>query len=48
LYLLKYSNENICDVARKCGFSSSGYFIKSFKEVYKCTPTSYRLTNNNV
>ena len=38
--LLK-ENKKINDISTECGFRSSGYFTKLFKEYYKCTPSEY-------
>ena len=37
--LLITTNETITDIALKCGFSSTNYFNKLFKENYNLTPT---------
>lgn len=34
-------NKKIVDIAAACGYSSSGYFNRVFKEYYKCTPGEY-------
>lgn len=41
LPLLKNSNYTVAEVAYQVGFNTPSYFIKSFKEVYKCTPNEY-------
>lgn len=33
--------KKITDISRECGYSSSGYFTRIFKEYYKCTPSEY-------
>ncbi|MDY3031776.1 MAG: response regulator [Clostridia bacterium] len=38
--LLK-KNKKISDISKQCGYSSSGYFSRIFKEYYKCTPSEY-------
>lgn len=38
--LLK-ENKKITDISRECGYSSSGYFSRIFKEYYGCTPSDY-------
>ena len=43
--LLITTNETITDIALKCGFSSTNYFNKLFKENYNLTPTEYREKN---
>lgn len=40
--LLITTNDTITDIALQCGFSSTTYFNKIFKENYNCTPTEYR------
>ena len=42
LPLLKKSDFTISEIAYKVGFNTPSYFIKSFKEVYKCTPSEYQ------
>ncbi|MEW8973129.1 MAG: AraC family transcriptional regulator, partial [Tissierellaceae bacterium] len=44
--LLITTNDTITDVAFQCGFSSTTYFNKIFKESYNCTPTEYRDKTN--
>ena len=41
--LLKTTAEAITDVARACGFNSSGYFIQQFKRSYGQTPKQYQI-----
>jgi AraC-like DNA-binding protein len=41
-HLLLRSNMNINQIAESSGFSSSGYFIQSFKRFYGRTPASMR------
>ncbi len=55
-YLLKYRliqsasaltdcrDKNISAIAAECGFDSSAYYAKKFKEFYRCTPREYRQT----
>ncbi|HIT85989.1 MAG TPA: response regulator [Candidatus Ornithomonoglobus intestinigallinarum] len=38
--LLK-ENKKITDISRECGYSSSGYFSRIFKDYYGCTPSDY-------
>lgn len=38
--LLK-ENKKINDISRECGYRSSGYFTRIFKEYYNCTPSEY-------
>ncbi len=40
--LLKYSTDSIERVGRMCGFDSSSYFGKRFRESVGCTPAEYR------
>lgn len=35
------SNKKITDISKECGYSSSGYFSRIFKEYYNCTPSEY-------
>lgn len=39
--LLKKSDFTITEIAYQVGFNTPSYFIKSFKEVYNCTPNEY-------
>lgn len=41
--LLNSTNLKIVDIGSLCGFQEMSYFAKSFKKVYGCTPTEYRL-----
>lgn len=41
-YLLVKTSESITSVGLSCGFESSSYFIKTFREKIGCTPQSYR------
>ena len=50
---LKYASEmlltnrfSIKEVALNCGFNSTAYFTKTFKEVFKVTPTQYIYDKN--
>lgn len=36
------------EIALECGFQSSSYFTKSFKEKMGCTPLSYRKKHNSI
>ncbi|MDE6604230.1 MAG: AraC family transcriptional regulator [Lachnospiraceae bacterium] len=40
---LQLSSDKISAVAESCGFQEMSYFAKSFKEVYGCTPSEYRI-----
>ncbi|KDN56216.1 hybrid sensor histidine kinase/response regulator transcription factor [Flavobacterium seoulense] len=41
--LLLTNNFSIKEVAHNCGFNSTAYFAKTFKEVFKVTPSQYIL-----
>lgn len=41
-YLLESTDHNIDTVASRCGFSSTAYFIKRFKDKNGVTPKKYR------
>lgn len=43
---LKYSNDPIKKIGEMCGFESSSYFGKRFRETVGCTPSEYRKRNN--
>lgn len=34
-------NKNITEISKECGYRSSGYFTRVFKEYYNCTPSEY-------
>lgn len=40
---LQLSTDKISSIAESCGFQEMSYFAKSFKEVYGCTPSAYRI-----
>lgn len=40
---LQLSSDKISAIAESCGFQEMSYFAKSFKEVYGCTPSEYRI-----
>lgn len=40
---LQLSTDKISVIAESCGFQEMSYFAKSFKEVYGCTPSEYRI-----
>lgn len=40
--LLLSTDDSIMEIAEKCGFSSGGYFAKSFFKMIGCTPREYR------
>ncbi len=43
--LLSPTDLKIVDIGSLCGFQEMSYFAKSFKQVYGCTPTKYRIVN---
>ena len=40
--LLTSTNETIAEIGSQCGFQDTSYFVKSFREQKKCTPSAYR------
>ena len=38
-------NKKITEISQACGYSSSGYFTRTFKEYFKCTPSEYMRKN---
>lgn len=34
-------NKNITEISKECGYRTSSYFTRVFKEYYKCTPSEY-------
>lgn len=40
---LQLTTDKISAIAESCGFQEMSYFAKSFKEVYGCTPSEYRI-----
>ena len=40
--LLLYENESIEEIARRCGFNSTSYFIRKFREEVNLAPKQYR------
>ena len=40
---LLYGEDSVSEIAEKLGYFSSAYFIKQFKEKYRCAPYAYRL-----
>lgn len=40
--LLEESDMRITEISENCGFDSSGYFIRVFKQAMNCTPGAYR------
>lgn len=45
--LLDSTHWKISYIGQQCGFSEMSYFSKSFKEIYQCTPSEYRLQKEN-
>ena len=39
---IRSTKKNISDIAFECGFSDMSYFSKSFREIFKKSPTDYR------
>lgn len=44
--LLLTTNLKVITIAKKCGFSSSSYFILQFKKEFSCTPAEFRAITN--
>lgn len=44
-FILKNYDGTVKQVARQCGFTSTGYFIKAFKKFYAVTPGLFRSRN---
>lgn len=40
---LQLTTDKISAIAESCGFQEMSYFAKSFREVYGCTPSAYRI-----
>lgn len=40
--LLRTSNATVTDITYAVGFSSTSYFVRTFREIYQCTPLQYR------
>jgi two-component system response regulator YesN len=40
--MLRTSRFSVARIAQECGFSSSGYFIRTFKKSTRCTPQQFR------
>lgn len=40
---LQLTTDKIAVIAESCGFQEMSYFAKSFKEIYGCTPSEYRI-----
>ena len=43
---MQFSRQNISDIANECGFLDMSYFAKTFKQIFKMSPTEYRQQNN--
>ncbi len=41
-HLLRHTNSSIQEIGVNCGFDNEGYFFRSFKATYDCTPRQYR------
>ena len=41
LSLLENSDATVSEIAYQIGFNTPSYFIKCFKDIYKCTPSEY-------
>lgn len=46
--LLVETNEYVENIASCCGFCTSSYFGKLFKEKFRCTPMEYRLAKQSI
>ena len=44
--MLTASNSSVTDIAFRCGFNDTGYFIKSFKKIKGVTPKQFQLHAN--
>jgi len=40
--MLQATDDNILDISSACGFDNLSYFNRSFKAMYKQTPTEFR------
>jgi len=40
--MLRETGESVLTISEVCGFSSSGYFTKTFRSAMRCTPLEYR------
>ncbi|MBO4633042.1 MAG: helix-turn-helix transcriptional regulator [Lentisphaeria bacterium] len=45
--LLRYSDLSCHELARRCGYASTSYFIRRFKKHFRCTPLDYRKKHEN-
>lgn len=41
-YLLVHTERSVQQIGESCGFEDSSYFAKSFRALYRMTPTEYR------
>ena len=44
--MLTATNLSVTEIAFRCGFNDTGYFIKSFKKIKGCTPKQFQLHAN--
>ena len=44
---LRYSDLSCHELAQRCGYASTSYFIRRFKKHFKCTPLDYRKKHEN-
>lgn len=40
---LQFTDDKVSAIAQACGFQEMSYFAKSFREMYGCTPSAYRI-----
>ena len=40
--MLRYGNDNVEEIGKKCGFESPSYFCKRFRAIVGVTPLQYR------
>src|ERR1700693_168525 len=45
--LLRYSDQNLTDIALECGFSSSATFSRAFRSGYDTSPSQFRKSGEN-
>ena len=45
--LIRETNQSIAEIGYNCGFSSTSYFTKLFREKKQCTPSEYRKQTKN-
>ena len=46
--ILAHPDENIADIAYRCGFNTPSYFIKCFKKFYGMTPLAFRKNGSKI